>query len=109
MKWYKAKSKIESNIRFGTDLNTAQSHYRFVIIVDKHGFIVSIGNSNSIKILWVMPEQCVQAFISNKGYNSDYFRQHFPVKAYRHLCHIHATGQIFVASDLAILTTVCKS
>ena len=41
------------------------------------------------------------AMKSPDGYDSDFFRQRFPIQAKDHPCHVHVVGQIFVVAGIA--------
>lgn len=113
MDWFQAKSKIESLVKIGVDLNTSRSTYRFVKATDtvinssrygykgEKGFVVSIGKSVDIKVPWSILKKCFSAIKSPDGYNGNFFREHFPLQAKDHGCHVHVIGQIFVNSGIA--------
>lgn len=115
MDWNQARDKIGTHVKVGTDLNTPASNYRFVKSVDsifnsehygyhnERGFVVPIGRSNNIKIPWRMLEKCFLQLNSPAGYDGTFFRQHFPLQAQDHGCHVHVVGQIFVAAGIARL------
>lgn len=102
MKWQEAKIIIKNNIRVGTDLNTAKSHFRFVEAINEQELSISIGKANCISISWEILEKCYQAVISY-GYDGIYFRKFYPIKASNHPCYVHVIGQIFIAAGLALI------
>jgi hypothetical protein len=48
-----------------------------------------------------MLEKCFLPLSLNEVYDGDYFREHFPLQAVDHPCHVHVVGQIFVKAGLA--------
>lgn len=112
MKWIEAKKAIEG-LKTGTDINTSRSTYREVIGPDRNitskrydykneeGIILQIGDDSYIKIPYSVFESCYNALGSDKGYNGDYFRKHYPLQAKDHGCHIHAIGMCFVKAGIA--------
>lgn len=113
MDWKEAQCRIEVHVKVGTDLNTQTSTYRFVEGVEspinsarygydnETGFVVSIGQSNKIKIPWSMLEECFYQLGSPYGYGSDFFRERFLLQHKDHPCHVHVVGQIFVVAGIA--------
>ena len=115
MEWPIAQIKIQRSIKLGTDLNTPNSTYRYVLSTNatiksvrygyksESGFIVTIGKTSSISIPWGMLKQCFFQLQSLQGYDGKYFRERFPIQAQDHPCHVHVIGQIFVVAEIAYL------
>ncbi len=113
MNWKQAKSKIEANIKIGTDLNTPDSTYRFVEAINtvinsksygyqnERGFVVPIGESDKAKIPWSMLKTCFPSLYSADGYDGSFFRKHFSKQARNRSCHVHVVGRIFVVAGIA--------
>ncbi len=113
MEWREAQELIEEKIKIGTDRNTDESTYRVVNSIgnirdserygyrSEKGFIVQIGKSNRISIPWKMLEKCFLPLSSDKEYDVNYFRRHFPLQANDHSCHVHVVGQLFVKAGIA--------
>jgi hypothetical protein len=113
MDWNYAQIKINTNVKIGTDINTASSTYRKIVSVNaiansarygyrnEIGFTVSIGQSVKINIPWSMLKECFSQLNSVDGYNGAFFRKRFPIQAKDHPCHVHVVGQIFVAAGFA--------
>ena len=113
MDWNEAQDKVQTNIKVSTDLNSANSTYRFVKSVDsvinskrygydgERGFVVAIGKSNDIKIPWRMLRECFIQLSSSSGYDSVFLNEHFPLQAHDHPCHVHVIGQMFVKAGVA--------
>jgi len=113
MNWKEAQRLIKVHVKIGSDLNTQRSNYRFVEGVEspissarygydnETGFVVSIGQSNKIKIPWSMLEECFHQLGSPNGYGNDLFRERFPLQHKDHPCHVHVVGQIFVVAGIA--------
>jgi len=113
MDWEQVQRRIEAHVKVGTDLNTPASTYRFVEVVElpinstrygydnETGFVVPIGQSNKIKIPWRMLEECFYQLDSPHGYDSDFFKERFPLQHKDHPCHVHVVGQIFVVAGVA--------
>jgi len=115
MDWPEAREWIRQRTRVGTDVNSPRSTRRVVEALgplaagDRYGyraetgFLVRIGESNSIRIPWTMLETCFSALQTGPGYDGAFFRKHFPVQARDHPCHVHVVGQIFPRSGLTML------
>ena len=113
MEWEEAKSIISDEILEGTNINTSRSELREVLQINHNchkynyngekGYLVKISNSeqNNLDIPWSMLEKCFSALKSHKGYNGEFFREHFPKQAKSHGCHVHAIGMIFKRAGIA--------
>ena len=113
MSWIQAKNKILKKIVHGTDLNSVNTTYRIVLAVRQNissarygyknetGFAVQIGKNNSIFIPISMLEKCFGAFDLQGNYDGNFFRNHFPLQAKDHPCHVHTVGQMFVVAGVA--------
>lgn len=113
MDWHQAQARIREKIKIGTDVNTPKSSYRFVTAVDspinssrygyynEYGFIIPIGQSNTVKIPWSMLKECFAALNSLNGYDGTFFKMRFPLQAKDHPCHVHVVGQLFVKAGIA--------
>ena len=115
MDWEQAQNRIRAHVKVGTDLNTSVSTFRFVKSIeapinsarygydDEKGFVVPIGQSTKIKIPWSMLEECFRQLDSLQGYDSEFFRERFPLQHEDHPCHVHVVGRIFVVAGIAQL------
>lgn len=115
MDWPSAQAKIRETIRLNTDLNTTRSTYRRVWSTSatiestrygyksESGLVVSIGKANKVGIPWSMLKECFAQLHNPQGYDGKYFREHYPLQAQDHPCHVHVVGQIFVAAGIAYL------
>ncbi|MBA3614273.1 MAG: hypothetical protein H0W49_15460 [Nitrospirales bacterium] len=113
MPWIHAQQKILRKITQGTDLNSSDTAYRTVLEVradisstryeykKEIGFIVRIGENSSIKIPLTMLETCYGALSLHGNYDGKFFRNHYPLQAKDHPCHVHTVGQVFVVAGLA--------
>ena len=113
MTWIHAQNKILKKITQGTDLNSANTTYRFVLEVRKDissarygynnetGFVVKIGANSAITIPLNMLQRCYGAVSSHGKYDGKFFRKHYPLQAKDHPCHVHTVGQILVLAGLA--------
>lgn len=113
MTWTQAKSQIARRIRVGTDLNNLNSSHRSVVAIrndiassrygysNEDGFQIQIGSDSSIAIPFSMLQVCYGVLGSRNGYDGNFFRQHFPLQAADHPCHVHVVGQILVKAGLA--------
>ena len=115
MDWLSAQTKIRATVKLGTDLNTFSSTYRHVLSTNatihstrygyegESGFVVSIGKANKVRIPWSMLKDCFAQLHNPKGYDGKYFREHYPLQAQDHPCHVHVVGRIFMAAGIAYL------
>ncbi len=104
MDWDQAQLAIKSKVTVGTDVNSPDSTYRIVNAVNDSVVVVQIGETNELKIPWIMLEKCFPQLNGPKGYEGRFFRRHFPSHK---PCHVHVVGQIFVAAGLARLDGKC--
>lgn len=110
MDWNEAKRRIQTKITVGCDLNSDDSTYRSVKLIDDERIVVFYNKKRqSISFSWDMLEKCFFQ-LSSGGFNRAFFKKAFPECCVsrgktqgepQHHCSIHIIGQIFVRADLA--------
>ena len=93
MDWPNAQAKIRGSVKPGTDLNTLNSTYRYVLSTDatiqnvryryknESGFTVAIGKASRISIPWGMLKDCLVQLHSPQVYDGKYFRERYLFQA----------------------------
>lgn len=115
MAWNEAHNLIIENILIGTDLNTENSTFRFVLqeppypctrqeFLGLPGFKVKIGLTSCIDVPMLMLKSIYeQSIVNNQIYNHEVFNHLYPQILKVKGCYVHVVGMIFLVSGVAIL------